>query len=87
MPHTLVSKLLAELRSGTKGLGPALARGGRVAKSKGAIRISRKTGVVRMGGRTIRYLFRLPKSVPTGSFLVHNTVRPTRRLGSNGFRA
>jgi len=30
---------------------------------------------------------KLPKGVPSGWVLVHNTVRPTRRLGSRGFRA
>jgi hypothetical protein len=33
------------------------------------------------------YLTRLPKDLPTGRVLVHNSVRPTRRLGSRGFRA
>jgi hypothetical protein len=33
------------------------------------------------------YLFRLPKTVPAGCVVVHNNVRPTRRLGSRGFRA
>ncbi len=33
------------------------------------------------------YLDRLPQAVPEGRLLVHNNVRPTRRLGSRGFRA
>jgi hypothetical protein len=33
------------------------------------------------------YLTQLPAAVPKGKVLVHNTVRPTRRLGSRGFRA
>jgi hypothetical protein len=33
------------------------------------------------------HLSRLPKSVPDGRCLVHNHIRPTRRLGSRGFRA
>lgn len=33
------------------------------------------------------YLFKLPVVVPAGKVLVHNQVRPTRRLGSRGFRA
>ena len=37
--------------------------------------------------RGIEYLERLPHAVPEGSFLVHNTVQPTQRLGSRGFRA
>jgi hypothetical protein len=37
--------------------------------------------------RGIHYLARLPARVPPGSVLVHNNVRPTRRLGSRGFRA
>jgi hypothetical protein len=35
----------------------------------------------------IEYLFELPASVPAGKVLVHNNVRPTRQLGSLGFRA
>jgi hypothetical protein len=33
------------------------------------------------------YLTRLPKVLPADRVLVHNHVRPTRRLGSRGFRA
>jgi hypothetical protein len=33
------------------------------------------------------YLERLPKDAPDGKWLVHNHVRPTRHLGSRGFRA
>lgn len=33
------------------------------------------------------YLTALPDRVPVGRVLVHNHVRPTRRLGSRGFRA
>jgi hypothetical protein len=34
------------------------------------------------------YLFRLPDSVPDdGQVLVHNNIRPRRRLGLWGFRA
>jgi len=36
---------------------------------------------------TAEYLTVLPRSIPEGKWLVHNTVRPTRRLGSRGFRA
>lgn len=36
---------------------------------------------------TVDYLFKLPSSVPEGRWLVHNQVRPTRRIGSRGFRA
>ena len=35
----------------------------------------------------LEYLDRLPTAVPLNRVLVHNTVRPTRRLGSRGFRA
>jgi mRNA interferase MazF len=35
----------------------------------------------------IKYVQRLPDTVPTGCVLVHNSVRPTRRLDLNGFRA
>jgi hypothetical protein len=35
----------------------------------------------------MEYLFRLPAAVPPGRCLVHNTVRPARRLGTRGFRA
>ena len=33
------------------------------------------------------YLARLPAEIPPGKVLMHNRVRPTRRLGSRGFRA
>ena len=33
------------------------------------------------------YLALLPKAVPRGQFLVHNHVRPARRLSRGGFRA
>ncbi len=33
------------------------------------------------------YIFRIPKSVPSGKILVHNNIRPRRRLGTEGFRA
>jgi len=33
------------------------------------------------------YLFKLPVTVPDGMVLVHNSVGPTRVLGSRGFRA
>jgi hypothetical protein len=32
-------------------------------------------------------LRRLPRAVPSGLVLVHNHVRPVRRLGARGFRA
>ena len=35
----------------------------------------------------MRYLVEVPAAVPDGQWLVHNNVRPTRRLGSRGFRA
>jgi len=35
----------------------------------------------------MKYLDRLPKAVPANTVLAHNHVRPTRRLGSRGFRA
>lgn len=44
----------------------------------------------RAGGITMRYLKRVPADsgeIPAGHVLVHNRVRPTRRLGSRGFRA
>jgi hypothetical protein len=34
-----------------------------------------------------QYLYRLPAVVPAAMVLVHNHVRPTRRLGDRGFRA
>ena len=37
--------------------------------------------------RQSQYLSKLPDVVPDGVVLVHNHVRPTRRLGSRGFRA
>lgn len=33
------------------------------------------------------YLTAIPAELPAGRLLVHNHVRPTRRLGSRGFRA
>ena len=39
------------------------------------------------GPMKMQYLSKLPKKIPTGKVLVHNHVRPTRRLGSRGFRA
>ena len=33
------------------------------------------------------YLSHVPQSLPSGKIIVHNRVRPTRRLGSRGFRA
>jgi hypothetical protein len=41
--------------------------------------------VAALAGR--EYLERLPKAVPAGRLLVHNHVRPARRLGWRGFRA
>jgi hypothetical protein len=38
-------------------------------------------------GVRMEYLRTLPASIPADRVLVHNTVRPTRRLGSLGFRA
>jgi hypothetical protein len=35
----------------------------------------------------MEYLTTRPRTVPAGRFLVHNHIRPTRRLGSRGFRA
>jgi hypothetical protein len=38
---------------------------------------------------TARYLPKIPRSageIPAGLIVVHNHVRPTRRLGSRGFR-
>ena len=37
--------------------------------------------------RQSHYLSKLPDVVPDGVVLVHNLVRPTRRLGSRGFQA
>lgn len=35
----------------------------------------------------MRYLTKLPGEIPPGQIVVHNSVRPTRRLNSRGFRA
>ena len=43
--------------------------------------------ISRLGILGISYLTTLPAEVPDGRCLVHNSVRPTRRLGSRGFRA
>jgi hypothetical protein len=39
--------------------------------------------------QVIEYLSRLPKpgEIPAGRVIVHNSVRPTRKLGRRGFRA
>ena len=38
--------------------------------------------------RTVRYLTGIPhKALPAGHVVVHNHVRPARRLGARGFRA
>lgn len=37
--------------------------------------------------RGMLYLKHLPKAIPEGRVLVHNTNQPTRRLFENGFRA
>jgi len=42
-------------------------------------------GIAQSKGMT--YLQRLPEAIPEGQFLVHNSVRPTHPLGSQGFRA
>jgi hypothetical protein len=46
-----------------------------------------KTGSRVVDGSVVEYLTRLPAAVPAGRALVHNHVRPTRRLGLRGFRA
>ena len=33
------------------------------------------------------YLKSLPKQIPAGKLLVHNQVKPAKRLGTGGFRA
>jgi hypothetical protein len=35
----------------------------------------------------MRYLSGIPSEVPPGRVVVHNQVRPARRLGERGFRA
>ena len=35
----------------------------------------------------LSYLRKLPVEIPAGTVLMHNSVRPTRRLGLRGFRA
>ena len=39
------------------------------------------------GNDGLGYLSVIPGCVPDGQVVVHNSVRPTRRLGSRGFRA
>jgi hypothetical protein len=36
---------------------------------------------------TLDYLPKIPAEVPGGRVVVHNNVRPTRRVGSRGFRS
>ena len=40
-----------------------------------------------MIGSALEYLSTIPDRVPEGRIVVHNNIRPTRRLGSRGFRA
>ena len=40
-----------------------------------------------MSANDMQYLDRLPAAIPAGRVLVHNQARPTRLLGSSGFRA
>jgi hypothetical protein len=63
------------------------ARGGRASERAGVVH--RHADIREMNDRNPEheYLDRLPTSLPPGQVLVHNTVRPTRRLGSRGFRA
>lgn len=35
---------------------------------------------------SLNYIFTLPKQLAPGKYLVHNNVRPTRHIGSRGFR-
>lgn len=42
---------------------------------------------MRMPEQKIEYLSKIPSGVPEGWVVVHSHVRPTRRLGSRGFRA
>ena len=35
----------------------------------------------------VTYLAKIPPAVPPGLVLVHNHVKPSRRLGARGFRA
>ena len=35
----------------------------------------------------LNYLSRVPRKLPEGEVLVHNSVRPQRPIGRNGFRA
>jgi hypothetical protein len=35
----------------------------------------------------VQYLNRIPATIPPGLVIVHNNVRPSRRLGNRGFRA
>ena len=36
---------------------------------------------------TVEYLNKMPTTIPEGKILWHNRVKPTRHLGSRGFRA
>ena len=39
-----------------------------------------------MSVEELDYLSAVPQSVPSGKIVVHNSVRPTVRLGKRGFR-
>jgi hypothetical protein len=46
-----------------------------------------ESGEERAARVEMRYLAGVPKQVPSGRVVVHNHVRPARRLGERGFRA
>jgi hypothetical protein len=45
-----------------------------------------KTKAMKIGGVTVHYLFRIPRAVEPGWFLVHNHIRRASPIGMNGFR-
>jgi hypothetical protein len=58
---------------------------GTISMTKHTQRGTTDTAIV--NGLTVTYLTRLPATVPADRVIVHNHVRPTRRVGSRGLRA
>jgi hypothetical protein len=58
----------------------------RARRRQAARRVRWQTSSTTMSDK-MEYLSKIPSGVPDGRVVVHNTVRPTQRLGTRGFRA
>ena len=47
----------------------------------------RANAQAKRNAKNMRYLSRIPQSVPSGKIIAHNHARPTSPLGTEGFRA